>query len=163
VNAAVLEPAPMANPVKAKVPAERRPPSNPTSRPPNHEQANMIVRELEPGSHRLFDMVASKIEFDRPTEEELIDLNYRIVERLHFLHRARAHSRMLEFSVGDRVSFEAEGREPLLSVLILDTTRRRRLLSPTKVDDGTSHRALRKVKDVRAPFGGPNVVELRKK
>ena len=48
----------------------------------------------------------SKINIDGLTEAELIDLNNRIVERLRFLHQARAHSRMLEFSVGDRVSFQ---------------------------------------------------------
>ena len=36
---------------------------------------------------------------------------------MRFFHQARAHSRMLEFSVGDRVSFHPEGREPLLGVL----------------------------------------------
>ncbi len=68
--------------------------------------------------------MASKIDIDGLTETELIDLNNRIVERLRFLHQARAHSRMLEFSVGDRVSFQP---------------------------------------DIGAEFGGPNVVELRKK
>lgn len=61
--------------------------------------------------------MASKIEIDRLSEDELIDLNNRVVERLRFLSQARAHSRTLEFSVGDRVSFQPEGREPLLGVL----------------------------------------------
>ena len=58
--------------------------------------------------------MASGIDIDGLTEPEVIDLNHRVVERLRFLHQARAHSRMLEFSGGDRVSFQPEGREPLL-------------------------------------------------
>jgi len=33
-----------------------------------------------------------KIDLDKLTEEELIDLNNRIVERLRFLNQMRAHS-----------------------------------------------------------------------
>ncbi len=51
------------------------------------------------------------------TETELAELNNRIVERLRFLHQARAHSRMLEFKIGDRVSFEPNGRPPLIGIL----------------------------------------------
>ncbi len=40
--------------------------------------------------------MASKIDIDGLTEAELIDLNNRIVERLRFLHQARAHSRAEE-------------------------------------------------------------------
>ena len=39
----------------------------------------------------------------------LIDLNNRIVERLRFLNQARAHAHMLQFKIGDRVSFQPEG------------------------------------------------------
>jgi hypothetical protein len=104
----------------------------------------------------------SKIDIDFLTEAELIDLNHRIVERLRFLHQARAHSRMLEFSVGDRVSFQPEGREPLLGVL----TRYNRQTVTVITEEGqrwnVSPSVLRKVKDV-GDLGGPNVVELRKK
>jgi hypothetical protein len=108
-------------------------------------------------------MVASKIDIDRLTETELIDLNNRIVERLRFLHQARAHSRMLEFSVGDRVSFQPEGREPLLGVL----TRYNKKTVTVITDQGqrwhVTPGALRKVKDIGTDSGGPNVVALRKK
>jgi ribosomal protein L21E len=50
-----------------------------------------------------------KIDIDRLSEPELIALNNRIVERLRFLNQARAHARMLEFKVGDRVSFQPDG------------------------------------------------------
>ena len=38
-----------------------------------------------------------KIDIDKLTEAELVDLNHRIVERLRFLNQMRAHSQMLEF------------------------------------------------------------------
>ena len=51
-----------------------------------------------------------KIDIDGLTEAELIDLNNRVVERLKFLNHMRAHAQMLEFRIGDRVSFQPEGR-----------------------------------------------------
>jgi len=36
-----------------------------------------------------------KIDIDKLTEAELVDLNNRIVERLRFLDQMRAHARML--------------------------------------------------------------------
>ena len=48
----------------------------------------------------------SRIDIDELTEAELVDLNHRIVERLRFLNHMRAHSQMLEFRIGDRVSFQ---------------------------------------------------------
>lgn len=58
-----------------------------------------------------------KIDIDSLSEAELIDLNNRIVERLRFLSQARAHTRMLDFRIGDRVFFEPEGR-PAVSGMI---------------------------------------------
>ena len=57
------------------------------------------------------------IDLDRLTEAELVDLNHRIVERLRFLHQARAHKRILDFRIGDRVSFQPEGRAMVVGVL----------------------------------------------
>jgi hypothetical protein len=51
-----------------------------------------------------------KIDIDRLTEAELVDLNHRIVARLRLLNQMRAHSEMLEFRVGDRVSFRPSGQ-----------------------------------------------------
>ncbi|OWW04117.1 hypothetical protein ATY81_17490 [Rhizobium sp. R72] len=46
------------------------------------------------------------IDIDKLSEEDLVDLNNRIVERLRFLHQMRAHKTMLNFSIGDCVAFE---------------------------------------------------------
>jgi len=58
-----------------------------------------------------------KIDINSFTENELIDLNRRIVERLRFLSQTRAHNKMLEFKVGDRVSFKTDDRAALCGVL----------------------------------------------
>lgn len=60
----------------------------------------------------------SQIDIDKLTEAELVDLNHRIVERLRFLNRMRAHSKMLEFRIGDRVSFQPEGRGTVAGMLV---------------------------------------------
>ena len=58
-----------------------------------------------------------KIDIDKLNEEELIDLNNRVVARLRFLNQMRAHSQMLDFRIGDRVTFQPEGRPPLFGVI----------------------------------------------
>lgn len=58
------------------------------------------------------------IDINTLTESELIDLNHRIVERLRFLQQARAHVGMLQFRIGQQVSFEPDGREPLSATVV---------------------------------------------
>jgi hypothetical protein len=58
-----------------------------------------------------------KIDIDKLSEDELIDLNNRIVARLRFLNQMRAHSQMLDFRIGDRVAFQPEGRPPLVGII----------------------------------------------
>jgi len=59
-----------------------------------------------------------KIDLDRLTEPELIDLNHRIVARLRLFAQLRAHTSMLEFKVGERVSFEAEDGRLITGMLV---------------------------------------------
>jgi hypothetical protein len=58
-----------------------------------------------------------KIDIDKLTEDELIDLNNRVVSRLKFIHQFRAHSKMMEFSIGDRVNFQPDGHPMLTGML----------------------------------------------
>ena len=53
------------------------------------------------------------IDIDHLTEEELVALNYRIVERLKFLDTLQAHRDMMAFNIGNRVSFDAKGQRQL--------------------------------------------------
>lgn len=57
------------------------------------------------------------IDIDRLTEAELIDLNNRVVARLKFLQQMRAHARMLDFSIGEKVTFQPAGH-PALSGIV---------------------------------------------
>jgi hypothetical protein len=57
------------------------------------------------------------IDIDQLTEAELIDLKHRVVERLRFLHQMRAHVEMLEFKIGDRVTFQPPGQGRLEGML----------------------------------------------
>ncbi len=58
------------------------------------------------------------IDIDALTESELIDLNHRIVARLRFLRQLDAHATMLEFRIGERVTFHPEGRIPVTGMII---------------------------------------------
>lgn len=58
-----------------------------------------------------------RINIDNLTEAELIDLNHRIVQRLRLISQVHAHQAMLEFRIGDRVTFEPEGRTPMFGIL----------------------------------------------
>ena len=58
-----------------------------------------------------------KINIDKLNEKELIELNHRIVERLKFLESAQRHQEMMEFNIGERVSFTPPGRETQFGIL----------------------------------------------
>jgi hypothetical protein len=105
-----------------------------------------------------------KINIDELTESELIDLNHRIVERLRFLNQMRAHSKMLEFKIGDRVSFKPEGQTPVVGML----TRYNKKTVTVITDDGqhwtVSPNFLRKAEPPeKTESGKTNVFPLKKK
>lgn len=58
------------------------------------------------------------MDIDHLTEDELIELNHRIVERLKFLESMHTHSEMMQFSPGEKVSFEPPGRGRQLGTLV---------------------------------------------
>ena len=72
------------------------------------------------------------INIDRLTEAELVDLHHRIVERLRLLQHMRAHADMLEFRIGERVTFQPDGRGPVQGML----TRYNRKSVTVVTDDG---------------------------
>lgn len=58
------------------------------------------------------------IPIDHLTESELVDLNHRVVTRLKFLHEMKLHARMLDFSVGEKVSFQPDGHPVLFATIV---------------------------------------------
>ena len=58
-----------------------------------------------------------KIDLDKFSEMELIDLDNRIVQRLRLLNTMHAHEKMMEFKIGDRVTFQPEGHPTVVGML----------------------------------------------
>jgi hypothetical protein len=105
-----------------------------------------------------------KIDIDKLTEPELIDLNHRVVARLRFLNQMRAHAEMLEFRIGDRVAFRSPGRGSVEGTL----TRYNKKTVTVIADDGgqwnVSPTLLSKaVPSQGAKTAGSNVVPLGKR
>src|SRR5438876_388493 len=105
-----------------------------------------------------------EIDIDKLTEAELTDLNNRIIARLRFLRQMRAHAQMLEFKIGDRVSFQPEGHRGVVGML----TRYNRKTVTVITDDGqrwnVSPTLLRRADDACGfKDTPPNVVTLRRK
>jgi hypothetical protein len=48
------------------------------------------------------------IDLSKLTEDELVDLNRRIVDRLRHLYRARRYQELARFNIGDTVTFTPE-------------------------------------------------------
>jgi hypothetical protein len=57
------------------------------------------------------------VDIDSLSEEELVELNHKIVARLRFLHQMRSHSAMLDFRIGERVRFHPDGRPRLTGTI----------------------------------------------
>ena len=105
-----------------------------------------------------------EIDIDKLTEAELIDLNNRIVARLRFLSQMPAHAQMLDFKIGDRVSFQPEGHRSVVGML----TRYNRKTVTVVTDDGqrwnVSPTLLRRAHNARAAEASiQHVVPLRRK
>ncbi|HXT38623.1 MAG TPA: hypothetical protein VN887_01230 [Candidatus Angelobacter sp.] len=54
---------------------------------------------------------------DLLTEEELVELNHRIVQRLRLMQEIRAHGNMMNFRIGQRVRFINPAGEVIRGVL----------------------------------------------
>ena len=104
-----------------------------------------------------------KIDIDQMTEDELVDLNNRIVARLRFLSHMRAHSEMLEFTIGDRVIFEPEGRPPVVGVLTRYNKKSVTVLSESGQRWNVSPGLIRRAEGSESEQPHANVVPIRRK
>ncbi len=105
-----------------------------------------------------------KIDIDELTENELIDLNHRVVERLKFLESMRAHAEMLEFSIGQKVCFRSNSRETVVGILAKYNKKTVTVLT----DDGqkwnvSPHLLERAKEDGSAVKISGNVIEIKPK
>jgi hypothetical protein len=58
-----------------------------------------------------------QIDIDSLSEEQLIELNHKVVARLRFLNQMRSHSAMLDFRIGERVKFHPDGSPEVIGTL----------------------------------------------
>jgi hypothetical protein len=103
-----------------------------------------------------------KIDISKLSEAELIDFNNRIVERLRFLRQMRTHEQMLQFNIGERVTFQPEGQPPVVGML----TRYNKKTVTVITDDGqhwnVSPRFLRKAVSESMKNTKNNVIRLKR-
>jgi hypothetical protein len=101
-----------------------------------------------------------KIDIDRLTEEELIDLNHRIVERLKFLESYHTHKEMMEFSPGDQVSFEPPGQKKKMGTLVKFNKKTVTIITGTGQKWNISPHLLTKVRKVETDDSENKVIDL---
>jgi hypothetical protein len=107
--------------------------------------------------------VILKIDIDTLNEAQLIDLNNRIVERLRFLRHMRAHSQMLEFSIGDRVSFQPEGQTLQVGMLTRYNKKTVTVITESGERWNVAPGLLRRVNSSQGDNSSANVIQLRRK
>src|SRR5512138_3775797 len=98
------------------------------------------------------------------SEAELVDLNRRIIERLRFLSQARAHHKMLEFKIGDRVSFRPGDRPALVGVLTKYNKKTVTVITDNGEHWNVAPGLLKLAKDAKASANNPsNVIQMPKR
>ena len=105
-----------------------------------------------------------KIDIDKLAEAELVDLNHRIVERLRFLTQMRAHAQMLEFKIGDRVSFQPAGHPVVVGMLTRYNKKSVTVITDSGRRWNVAPAFLRRPEQTRPADGeASNVIRLHKK
>lgn len=90
------------------------------------------------------------IDIDKLTEDQLIELNHRIVERLKFLESMHTHNEMMQFSPGEKVSFEPPGRDRQIGTLVKFNKKTVTVMTASGQRWNISPHLLSKVKDVKS-------------
>jgi hypothetical protein len=104
------------------------------------------------------------IDIDKLTEAQLVDLNNRVVARLKFLHEMRLHASMLGFSIGERVSFQPDGRPALIGVITKYNRKTVTLITESGAQWNVAPVFLRKLGAAEhGARGASNVVSMPKK
>lgn len=102
-----------------------------------------------------------KIDIDKLTEDELIELNHRIVKRLKFLESMHTHNEMLQFNPGEQVSFQPPGRGRQIGTLVKYNKKTVTVITESGQKWNVSPHLLSKVKNIKSNGNkSSNVVEL---
>jgi len=104
------------------------------------------------------------INIDNLSEEELIELNHKIVARLKFLETMHTHKEMMQFSPGEQISFEPPGRGRQIGTLIKFNKKTVTVITETGQKWNVSPHLLSKVKNVEPkPANAGRVIDLHGK
>lgn len=101
------------------------------------------------------------INIDHLNEDELVELNHRIVERLKFLESMHTHKEMMQFNPGEQVSFEPPGRDRQIGTLVKYNKKTVTVITESGQKWNVSPHLLSKVKNVKSKDNqGGNVINL---
>ena len=89
------------------------------------------------------------INSDNLSEEELTELNHRIVERLKFLETMHTHHEMMQFIPGEQVTFEPPGRERQIGTLVRFNKKTVTIITESGQKWNVSPHFISKVKDIK--------------
>ena len=103
-----------------------------------------------------------KIDIDSLSLDELIQLNHRVVERIKFMETMITHSEMMQFSPGDKVSFEPPGRGRQIGTLVKYNKKTVTVITDAGQKWTVSPHLISKVKDIKSSNKN-NVVKIPKK
>ncbi len=100
------------------------------------------------------------INIDNLTEDELVKLNHRIVERLKFLETFHTHNEMMQFSPGEQVSFQPSGRSPQFGTLVKFNKKTVTVITESGQKWNVSPQLLKKVKQANPKKKKGKVIKL---
>jgi hypothetical protein len=101
------------------------------------------------------------IDINNLSEDELVALNQRIIERLKFLESMHTHNEMMQFNPGEKVSFEPPGRGRQIGTLVKFNTKTVTVITDSGQKWTVSPHLLSKVKEVKAgATGSGKIIEL---
>ena len=104
------------------------------------------------------------IEIDNLTEDELLDLNHKIVQRLKLLESLHTHKEMMQFHPGEQVSFTPSGRNSEIGTLVKFNKKTVTVITESGQKWNVSPHLLNKVKDVKSKIAEHgNVIDLHLK
>ena len=104
----------------------------------------------------------TKIDIDKLSEAELIDLNHRIVERLRFLSQMRAHSQMLDYKIGERVTFHPAGHPPMFGIVTRYNRKTVTVITESGQHWNVAPGLLRPAERERSESGDAKVIRLKR-
>lgn len=104
-----------------------------------------------------------KIDIEKLSEQELLDLNRKIVEKLKFLALQRTHKKMIQFSVGDKVQFHPPDHEVQKGILVKYNKKTVSVLTENGETWNVSPQFLAKIEERNDDVKPGNVMELKRK